>query len=67
MTIAVDGRESIEDATIKRRLTPRDVAILQSFPPNYCWMGTKTAVYRQIGNAVPPLLAKAIAEIERSV
>ena len=54
-------------STRVRRLTTQECAILQSFPLNYCWMGTKTAVYRQIGNAVPPLLAKAIAEIERSI
>ena len=62
-----EGTKSKSVAKAIRRLTPRECAILQSFPPDYCWMGTKTAVYRQIGNAVPPLLAKAIAEIERSV
>lgn len=48
-------------ATGRRRLTVEECAILQSFPRDYPWQGTKTAQYRQVGNAVPPLLSEALA------
>lgn len=44
------------------RLTNQMVARLQCFPDNWQFHGGKTAVYRQIGNAFPPPVAKAIAE-----
>jgi DNA (cytosine-5)-methyltransferase 1 len=44
----------------RRRMTARELAAVQSFPDWFVFSGTKTSAYRQIANAVPPLLGKAI-------
>lgn len=44
------------------RLTPRMTARIQGFPDEWQFFGRKTAAYRQIGNAFPPPVAKAVAD-----
>lgn len=50
-----------------RALTPREGARIQSFPDWFKFYGTRTDVTKQIGNAVPPLLAMAIAQKIRQI
>lgn len=47
---------------LNRAVSAREAARLQSFPDNYIFLGTKDSVYQQIGNAVPPVLGRAVAE-----
>ncbi len=44
-----------------RRMSCRELAAVQSFPLTYVFSGNRSSVYRQIGNAVPPLLGYAVA------
>lgn len=64
--------EELNDGLVERRLTPRECALIQTFPPDYPFVFHKMAsrkyavspsgAYKVIGNAVPPMLAYNIAK-----
>jgi DNA (cytosine-5)-methyltransferase 1 len=54
------------DSTQRRTVSVREAARLQSFPDGFVFAGAMNAAFRQIGNAVPPLLSLAVARILRS-
>lgn len=66
VALGVDGHGIADqppgpDFVGKPRLTVRMVARLQGFPDNWEILGSKTAAYRQVGNAFPPPVAQAVA------
>lgn len=64
----LNGEPPLKEAPSRlRRITVQEAAALQSFPPGWTFVGPRVAQYRQVGNAVPPNLAQAVAASVRTV
>jgi DNA (cytosine-5)-methyltransferase 1 len=63
--LGVDGRGLADEPPQKGfvgdpRITVKMAALIQGFPPEWKFIGRKTAAYKQVGNAFPPPVAKAV-------
>jgi DNA (cytosine-5)-methyltransferase 1 len=67
--LTVERQPPLDDLPVRarlRRLTVEEAAAIQTFPSGMQWSGPQSARFRQIGNAVPPVLAWHVARAVRA-